>query len=471
MNPRAIRHVILAGDLVWIIFSAVAAYMLRTGSALTAPSLNVAFRESMFLMTAAGIAWVFVFHRMKLDGFYGGYDASAVLSQLFTGVVTLVVLIACAGFLLREESSRMLLLTFSLLFFVLAFAGRNAARAVARRFSGAGKRHRVLVMGKGRIAQELAWRIQKHPEMRWEVVGFLFPTAGDFVEPVLHEQSSQLNSLQIESLLKNNGVDELILTSPVPDQGEMLNLIANCRHRGIRVSVVPNLYQLYVTRPALLDLDGLPLLRLGEGQPTPVESLLKRAVDLALGSALFIVCLPVLTVSALMLWMNKGKALVHEMRCGCNGRTFRMYRFNIDRAAKDLKGMERLLFMSSFSELPQLINVLRGDMSLVGPRPEPVERVKRYSDWQRQRLNCKPGVTGLAQVHGLREENSSEAKAYYDLRYIQDWSLLADLSLMLQTLWTIVRRFPLEAHASFERGASLPENSNEFTELAHADRS
>ena len=108
--------------------------------------------------------------------------------------------------------------------------------------------------------------------------------------------------------------------------------------------------------------------------------------------------------------------------------------------ARDLSGTEKMLALLSISELPQLLNVLKGEMSLVGPRPEPFDRVKRYSDWQRQRLSCKPGVTGLAQVHGLREENSSEDKAYYDLRYIQDCSLLADLSLVVQTIWTISRR-------------------------------
>ena len=133
MNPRSIRHIIFAADLVWIICSAVVAYMLGTGSSLSLQHLQVAFHESMFLVTSAGIAWVFVFHRMKLDGFYGGYEASAVLSQLFTGIISLLVLIACAGFLLREEASRTVLFTFAGLLFVLTFAGRLVARTFAHR--------------------------------------------------------------------------------------------------------------------------------------------------------------------------------------------------------------------------------------------------------------------------------------------------------------------------------------------------
>ena len=473
MNPKAIRQIIFAADLMWIVLAALSAYMLKAGWQWNAPHLDAAFRGSMFLMTAAGIAWVFVFHRMKLDGFYGGCDVPAVLSKLCTGVITLVVLIASAGFLLRENNSRLVLFDFAVLMLVFAFAGRMMVRSLARRLVGAGRRHRVVIVGKGRVAQELAERIQQHPEMRWELVGFIFPAGEESLEPILNSgRTSRLNSLQIEPLLKNKQVDELILTSPVPEQGEIVNLVANCRHRGIRVSVVPNLYQLYVTRPTLVDVDGVPLLRMGEGRPSMVQSSLKRAVDLVLGSALVAIGLPALIVGWAMLWMQKGKALVSEKRCGCNGHVFRMYRFNVERRAKGLKGIERLLQMLSFSELPQLFNVLKGEMSLVGPRPEPVERVKRYSDWQRQRLTCKPGVTGLAQVHGLREENSSEDKAYYDLRYIQDWSLLGDLSLILQTIWTISRRFLTEAPAGFEMGSPATEApATEFIELAHADRS
>jgi len=472
MNPRSIRHIIFAADLVWIICSAVVAYMLGTGSSLSLQHLQVAFHESMFLVTSAGIAWVFVFHRMKLDGFYGGYEASAVLSQLFTGIISLLVLIACAGFLLREEASRTVLFTFAGLLFALTFAGRLVARTFAHRVSAAGKRHRVVVMGNGRIARELAERIQKHPEMRWEVVGFLFPTGDDFIEPLLHAgSSSQLNSLQIETLLQSNGVDELILTSRVPDQREVLDLIANCRQRGVRISVVPNLYELYVNRPSLMDLDGLPLLRLNEGETTTLQMVLKRGVDLTLGAVLTILGSPVLLFTLASLWIQKGRALASEMRCGYNGRPFRMYRFNVDRFASNLSATEKLIALLSISELPQLFNVLRGDMSLVGPRPEPFDRVKRYSDWQRQRLSCKPGVTGLAQVHGLREENSSEDKAYYDLRYIQDWSLFCDLSLVLQTIWTITRRFVSVAPETLQLGDPVTQNPTEFVELAHADRS
>jgi lipopolysaccharide/colanic/teichoic acid biosynthesis glycosyltransferase len=117
-----------------------------------------------------------------------------------------------------------------------------------------------------------------------------------------------------------------------------------------------------------------------------------------------------------------------------------MYRLNSDRDCEIVPRYELILQQLSITELPQLWNVLRGEMSLVGPRPESPERVKHYSDWQRQRLNVKPGMTGLAQVHGLRQQHSSEEKARFDLQYMLHPSLFLDVSLLLQTIWTLAGR-------------------------------
>ena len=472
MNPRAIRHLILAFDSGWVVLSAIMAYMLRTQASWDGGHLENAFHQSLALIAAALIFWCFIFQRLKLDGFYGGYQIAAMFSKLFTGIVCLVVLLASGSFLLRRDASRLLLFEFAFLFLVGTLLGRLAARGLAVRFAGRGRRHRIVILGAGPVARELAARIEQHPEMRWEVIGFLFPSACEFLELSLDgEQNSRLNSLEIEALLKKESVDEVVLTAPVPDQGEVLNLVANCRRRNIRVSVVPNHYQLYVHRPALLDLDGLPLLRLGEGRLTLIEAICKRAFDLVLSSALLILTAPLLAAAMLSLRFETGRALRSDERCGREGRAFRMYRLNSRRGASSLSWWERLLQMMSITELPQLWNVIRGEMSLVGPRPESKERVKRYSEWQNQRLICKPGVTGLAQVRGLREESPSEDKAYFDLRYIQDWSLLTDVSLILETVWAILQRFFVTAVSA----PSLPEeafeqNPNRLAELVHADR-
>jgi lipopolysaccharide/colanic/teichoic acid biosynthesis glycosyltransferase len=116
-----------------------------------------------------------------------------------------------------------------------------------------------------------------------------------------------------------------------------------------------------------------------------------------------------------------------------------MLRLNVERH-QATTGFERLLENMSITELPQLWNVLRGEMSLVGPRPESFDRVGRYSEWQQRRLSIKPGITGLAQVQGLRDQNSSEEKARFDLQYILNPSAIADIAILLQTLWTLTMR-------------------------------
>jgi lipopolysaccharide/colanic/teichoic acid biosynthesis glycosyltransferase len=166
----------------------------------------------------------------------------------------------------------------------------------------------------------------------------------------------------------------------------------------------------------------------------------KRIVDLAVTSVLALVAAPVLLLAAAFLHYRKGSAFRWETRTGKNAVPFAMLRLNVDRRAPDLTGFEKLLQKLSITELPQLWNVLRGEMSLVGPRPESADRVRHYSEWERQRLSVKPGITGLAQVHGLREQHSSEEKTRFDLQYLLKPSPLIDLSLLLQTCWTLVIR-------------------------------
>jgi len=149
---------------------------------------------------------------------------------------------------------------------------------------------------------------------------------------------------------------------------------------------------------------------------------------------------PLLGFAAVIVYRKKGRPLRTEQRCGKDGVPFGMWRLNIERHASNPQPYERLLVRWSLTELPQLFNVLQGAMSLVGPRPESAERVKCYSEWQRQRLRVRPGVTGLAQVHGLREQHPSEEKARFDLQYIFHWSPLWDLTLILQTIWTLLFR-------------------------------
>jgi lipopolysaccharide/colanic/teichoic acid biosynthesis glycosyltransferase len=166
----------------------------------------------------------------------------------------------------------------------------------------------------------------------------------------------------------------------------------------------------------------------------------KAVADAIVAMGLLFLSAPLMCAVAAILWRARGRAFRSEARSGVGGKPFDMYRFNIDRSNIAANAFDKWLEFTSISELPQLFNVMRGEMSLVGPRPETAEQVKRYSEWQKQRLEYKPGITGYAQLYGLRETSSSEEKARYDIRYPFGWSPLLDLTMILQTLWVIFRR-------------------------------
>jgi len=305
-----------------------------------------------------------------------------------------------------------------------------------------GSVRRLVIVGDGPLAQEMARTIDRHPEWLCQILGFLCP-AGNALNQSFSESDGKRVSLQtvgIADLLESHRVDEIILTVPEPGHPEILDLASMCRSAGIAVSLVPQPYSLYLSRPELVDLDGLPLL-LWEGATGATSNPpWKRSLDLILTIGLLPLAAVLLAPAALVLKLRKGTGFRRELRCGQHGKLFWMYRLNSDHDATELPADEFLMQRSSLTELPQLINVLRGEMSLVGPRPEGPDRTRHYSDWHRQRLGAMPGMTGLAQVHGLRDRNSSEDKTRYDLQYILHRSLFQDISLLLQTLWTIAAR-------------------------------
>ena len=277
--------------------------------------------------------------------------------------------------------------------------------------------------------------------MLLEVVGLIYPANSDSLNGLTtrDQELISLQSLNVRAFLQQKNVAELIVVMPQPTGVEVEQVISKCREAGMVVRLVPQWYELYVSEAQMIEVDGVPLISLEERDVSAIALGLKRTVDLIGGIVLALLSSPVLLMAAVSL-KRHGGAFREELRCGKAGVAFRMFRLNVDRENPGPSALQRLLARLSLTELPQLWNVLRGEMSLVGPRPESPERVRHYSDWQRQRLSVAPGLTGLAQVHGLREQHSSEEKARFDLEYIFHWSLFLDFSLILQTAWTLVVR-------------------------------
>jgi len=254
-------------------------------------------------------------------------------------------------------------------------------------------------------------------------------------------------------LLQHQRVNELIFAMPRSGNGAVADLMDQCVKAGLVVTIIPQPYELYLSRPELIDLDGLPLLRLRHSFGVSAEPAWKRAMDLILAVPALIVSCPIILGGAVLLRLKKGAAFCREERYGLRGEKFFLYRLNSPRREMKLPRFELIMQHLSVTELPQLLNVIQGQMSLVGPRPEGFESVRHYTEWHRQRLNVKPGMTGLAQVHGMREQHLLEDKTRYDLQYILRRSMFQDISLLLQTSWTLVGRL---AHLK-ELGRDEPE--------------
>jgi len=440
MKTQKLRYLILFADLLWGVAAMGLAYWLRYGgNGADSGQLPVGFLPAVALTL---FFWSLLSLWLRLDGFRGGWRISAVLAQLVPAVLGLMAMLLAAGYVARVYSSRLTLGYFGCFLFV----GFTAIRLTVRWFLASryriGAVRRSVIVGDGPLAREMAATIDRHPELLCEIVGFLCPaeSAFDLGTPRAGFDPVNLQNAGIIGLLQSHRVDEVILTIPQTGHPEILDLAAKCRTAGLAVSLVPQPYELYLSKPKLVDLDGLPLLQWEGSLPNQPSPLWKRIFDLGLTTVLLPFAIAVIAPSALVLRLRKGKGFRPELRCGLHGRTFWMYRLNSDRPATGVPLHEYLMQWSSLTELPQLFNVLRGEMSLVGPRPEGPERTRQYSEWHKKRLSVKPGITGLAQVHGLRDQHSSEDKTKYDLQYILHRSLFQDISLLLQTAWTITLR-------------------------------
>jgi lipopolysaccharide/colanic/teichoic acid biosynthesis glycosyltransferase len=441
MRSRRTTFLIWAADILWIVVAMYLAYECRFGFVGSAATVRDCF--SMFGETAVAglLIWSFLSPLMKLDGFSGGWSFRSVFSDLFVGVFLLMVLLLANGYLTRVYQSRLVFFYFS----AFALAGFLGIRWLAQRILSSSRfatsLRRVVILGGGRIARELAAKIKRHPEIRWQIVGFLCPESdpNGIGKGNGADRTQLIRTLDVVDFLTDGKVDEVIVAVANPAR-QMLDVVAQCQRSGIRVLVVPQAYELYISRPTLAELDGLPFISLSQYGLPAGGQMIRRLADFIVLPLLLLAGLPLLLVAAGTLILRKGKALRRELRCGKDGKAFWMYRLNVDRDLPSLPASEKLLTDLGLTELPQLWNVLCGDMDLVGPRPESPERVKHYSDWQRQRLKIKPGITGLAQIHGLRDKHSAEQKTHYDLQYILRWSPFLDFSLMLQTGWILVAR-------------------------------
>jgi lipopolysaccharide/colanic/teichoic acid biosynthesis glycosyltransferase len=443
MSKPPVRFVVITADVAAVPVALFLAYLFRYGDKVGAHLTHPTPWDAIIVaVVGALVSWFALYESMSLDSFSEGWSLPATVSRLALAAAIQMGVVLALAYLARVYFSRLILAYFAITFCVLVLLVRVVTYCVLRTYQRIGKTRRVVIVGEGKVARELVRRIRRHPELLYEVVGLLNPWTqpGNGPDNQSAMGNGQLSSLDALRVLEENGVQELMVSLDQPPVPEVQHFLARCLGQGIRVSLVPQPYELYCSRARLVELEGVPLVAL-EGLPDfRVAAVVKRATDLILGLPLLLLALPILAISSVVLRLQGRGLLRRELRGGWHGEPFWMYRLDVDRHAAHATAFQRFLCRLSISELPQLFNVLFGQMSLVGPRPESLEHVRDYSAWQQRRLNIKPGITGLAQVNGLREQHSSEEKARYDLQYIVRRTPIFDLTLLLETVWTLAAR-------------------------------
>ena len=435
MTRQRVRFSILAADLLWF----PVALALACGvplNAFTNLSLPLPFGFSRLLVAGVFVCLFLFSISSHLDGFQLGSRLTLAASWLVIADGILVASILSVAAILNVLIPTFVLLKVAF----LLYAGFLVIRVVARWvLVASGRNHRFAIMGDGRVARELAAKLSAHTEICAEVVG-VFTSAGQIDRLAIPEETRGISTLSVVDVLKKNEITDFVVVVPEPASREIASLVARCRAESIEVRLVPQCYDLYMTRPHLVEVEGIPLLCVDKRREHHLLLRVKPLLDALIALVLLAISSPVLLVAALELFMRKGQVIETESRCGRNGGIFSMHRLAISDKHPENSWFMSLLHKTSLSELPQLWNVFCGDMSIVGPRPETPDRIKHYSEWHRQRLSVKPGITGWAQVNGVRNEHAADEKTRFDLHYILNWSPLLDTVLMIQTVWTIFGR-------------------------------
>lgn len=350
-----------------------------------------------------------------------------------------------------DHFSREMMFIFFLINNVLEILFRNLTRRVLRtiRNKGFNQKH-ILLVGYSRAAEGYIDRIKSNPQWGYRVMGIL----DDNTEPgTKYRGETVLGKIDgLQDILDKNSLDEIVITLSIAEYGKLEKIVANCEKSGVHTKFVPDYNNVIPTRAYTEDLQGLPVINI---RHVPLNSgfnrFIKRSGDIV-GSALLIVLFSpaMLLVAFAVRITSKGPVIYRQERVGLHNRRFMMYKFrsmrvetsdeirfttaNDDRTTK----VGRLIRKFSLDELPQLFNVLKGDMSLVGPRPERPYFVEQFREEVPRYMikhQVRPGMTGWAQINGFRGDTSIERRIECDLYYIENWTVMFDLSILFQTIY------------------------------------
>jgi exopolysaccharide biosynthesis polyprenyl glycosylphosphotransferase len=447
---------LIVSDLVMLRLAFVLAYRLRLladprpGQPVDPPSTY----DEPALLCALVIMVVFAVRRMYIPR--RGVGRVDQLYQVAAGVgLGWLAALSVTFFLYRAlEPPRLMLIYWALLAILLVWLGRVVLDALLRETH---RRHldieRILIVGDGEAAQLVQAKIDSAPELGYEVVGFVGSGATPArVAPVLGGLD------EIPELVRTRGIGEVVIAWPGIEHPQLIDIVNRCTRQGVDIKIFPDIFELMAREVETSELTGLPLMRVRDVALRGWMRFLKRALDVAVSWSLLVLLSPWLLFMSLLVKLTspRGPILYVQERVGLDNKPFYMLKFRSMRPDAEVASgpvwaspgdprrtrLGGLIRRFSIDEFPQLVNVFVGEMSLVGPRPERPEFVAQFAKLvprYRERHMEKAGMTGWAQVNGLRGQTSIVERTEYDLFYVETWSLAFDIKILLKTMAAVIR--------------------------------
>jgi len=439
---------LLLGDAVIAAAAVPLAYWIRYGSA----DQQLPFAPYLAAMPVVAAIYLF---SLAANHQYSSWRGRTLVDQLFSlysgvGVATVLILAAIELGNLGTRYSRLTVIPVLLITAILMTLERYLLRQYETRLRRQGiGTERVLMVGTGAGSELLIRRMNMFPQYGFHVVGVASDDVAkdsDYVGvPVVG------NVKELPDLVRDLNVDQVFLALPAGQRDRLLHLVKICEDENLEFQIVPDLLEVMSTRVASNAIDGLPLVGIRHNQLRGGSALVKRSIDVLVSAVLLVLLSPLLLVVAVLIKVTMpGPLLFTQERIGRQRRPFVIYKFRSmipDAEAKTgpvvaKPGDDRVTWLGrwlrrlSIDELPQLYNVLRGDMSLVGPRPQPTFFDDRYSGEvprYLERQQARPGLTGWAEVNDLRGAAPIADRTLYDVYYIENWSLALDLKIVVLT--------------------------------------
>ncbi|MGA2723023.1 MAG: sugar transferase [Bryobacteraceae bacterium] len=457
-RPRKARVLFGLSDIILVSLAFAAAYQTRAILHLQR-LFYLTVEQTALILGFALVAWVTIGLWLeiyeKLDSGHPRIILRDTVRQCAYGALCLVLF----EYLLRLDLSRFFLGLFSAYAWVLLLLFRlTAGRVVGvirREFAAP---HYVMVVGTGERAIRMAEALEQSAEYGVRLRGFLSEQTENAPAEIALGSLYKVQPIgELPSILRQHVVDEIIFAVGSESLADLEEVFLLCDEEGVRTRVAVDFFP-HVNSTVSLDRFGsTPLLTFTAAPYDEIRLLVKRAIDIAIAAAGLVVLAPFIAVIAILIRLTSpGPVIFRQVRCGLNGRRFLFYKFrsmcqnaeelrpalehlNIRETAfkiphdPRLTSIGRYLRKFSIDEWPQLWNVLRGDMSLVGPRPAVPSEVERYQRWQRRRLRMRPGLTCLWAISG-RDNVDFETWMKLDMQYIDNWSLALDWKILLRTI-------------------------------------